>query len=303
MGELDLSIVVVNYNVKDLLEVCLRSVFASEGGLGLEVFVVDNCSVDGSADMVAAHFPKVRLIRSPHNGGYACGNNLALRTIASRGQLPRYVLLLNPDTRLPFDALKLMVDFMDAHPDAAASGPQLRRPDGSLDLACRRSFPSPSISFYRLLGLSKLLPRSERFARYNLTYRDPSEVMEVDSVVGAFMIVRGEVLRCVGLLDEDFFMYGEDLDWAFRIKAAGWRVLYNGAVTVLHHKGESSKQRSGRSVIAFYKAMLLFYRKHYARSTRFPINWLIVLAICLRAALVLTTLAPSRARGLLEADR
>jgi GT2 family glycosyltransferase len=300
---LDLSIVIVNYNVKDLLRVCLQSVFASQGSFHFDVFVVDNCSSDGSAAMVKAEFPQVALIESPANGGYAYGNNLALHSIAARPTLPRYVLLLNPDTRLPEDALAQMLAFLDGHPEAGAAGPRLVRPDGSLDLACRRTFPSPEVAFYRLLFLSRLFPRHPRFARYNLTAHDPAAVMEVDAVVGAFMMVRGEVLRRVGVLDESFFMYGEDLDWAFRIKATGWKVLYNGAVTVLHHKGESSKQQSGRSKLAFYHAMLVFYRKHYARTTRFPLNWLVVVGIYLRGALALTTLAPGKARGLLGGGR
>lgn len=300
---LDLSIVIVSYNVKELLRACLRSICASRGQFRYEVFVVDNCSRDGSASMVQAEFPTATLLESPVNGGYAYGNNLALRTIAVRPELPRYVLLLNPDTCLPEDALAGMLAFLDLHPEAGAAGPRLVRADGSLDLACRRSFPSPEVALYRMLGLSKLFPDNPRFARYNLTDRDPAEVMEVDSVVGAFMLVRGDVLRRVGLLDEAFFMYGEDLDWAFRIKSAGWKVLYNGAIRVLHHKGESSKQHSVRSVLAFYQAMLVFYRKHYAGTTRFPMNLLVVLGIYLRGALVLTALAPAKARGLLGGGR
>lgn len=299
----DLSIVIVNYNVRELLRACLRSVFASNGGLSYEVFVVDNCSQDGSAAMVREAFPTVALIQSPRNGGYAFGNNVALQLVAKRAVLPRYVLLLNPDTALPPNALVDMVDFLDQHPEAGAAGPQLVRPDGSLDLACRRSFPSPQVAFYRLLFLSKLFPRHPRFGRYNLTGHHPSEIMEVDSVVGAFMIVRGEVLHRVGLLDEAFFMYGEDLDWAFRIKASGWKVLYNGEVTVLHHKGESSKQRSMRSILAFYRAMLVFYRKHYARTTRFPLNWLVIAGIYLRGLLALTRVVPTMARGLIGGGR
>lgn len=300
---LDLSIVIVSYSVRDLLRICLRSIYASRGAFSYDVFVVDNCSHDGSTAMVQSEFPQVRLIESPVNGGYAHGNNLALRTIATGAELPRYVLLLNPDTHLPEDALAGMLEFLDCHLEAGAAGPRLVRADGSLDLACRRSFPSPEVALYRMLFLSKLFPDNPRFARYNLTSHDTAEVMEVDSVVGAFMLVRGEVLRRIGLLDESFFMYGEDLDWAFRIKGAGWKVLYNGAITVLHHKGESSKQRSARSTLAFYHAMLVFYRKHYARTTRFPLNLLVVLGIYLRGALVLTALAPAKARGLFGGGR
>jgi hypothetical protein len=174
-----------------------------------------------------------------------------------------------------------MLAFMDAHPEAGASGPKLVRADGSLDLACRRSFPTPEVSFYRMVGLSRLFPRSRRFGRYNLTYLDPDEQAEVDSVVGAFMLVRREVIRDVGLLDERFFMYGEDLDWALRIKRAGWKIYYYPAVTVLHYKGESSR-RSRRARFEFYRAMYLFYRKHYANETSRWLHWLILAGIALK---------------------
>lgn len=299
MLALDLSIVIVSYKVRDLLHTCLESLLASEGGLDFEVIVVDNCSRDGTVEMVRSRFPSVSVVASPVNGGYAYGNNLALRQLLARDDLPRYVLLLNPDTVLPPDALVQMVAFMDARPEVGASGPRLLRPDGSLDMACRRSFPSPEVALYRMLGLSKLFPRHRRFARYNLGFHDQQAVMEVDSVVGAFMLVRGAVFATVGLLDEAFFMYGEDLDWAFRIKAAGWPVMYNGGVTVIHHKGASSRQRSARSTLAFYNAMLIFYRKHYAKTTTFPMNWLVVGGIYVRGLFGLARLGPRKARTLL----
>ena len=284
----DLAVVIVSYKVRGLLRRCLASVLASDGGLGSEVYVVDNASHDGSAEMVRAEFPGVRLITSDHNGGFPFANNLALRLIReTHAAWPRYVLLLNPDTELDPTALARMVEFLDDHPEAGAAGPKLVRPDGSLDLACRRSFPSPEVSLYRMIGLSRLLPRSRRFGRYNLTFLDPDEVSEVDSVVGAFMMVRGALLDQVGLLDEGFFMYGEDLDWAYRMKARGWRVLYNGRVSVLHHKGASSGQRSRQSTVEFYRAMLVFFRKHYADKTCRPLRWAVVFAINASASLAL----------------
>ncbi len=287
---LDLSIVIVNYNVCGLLRNCLESLFHSQGYLTFEVIVVDNKSDDGSAEMVRTMFPQVLTIESPINGGYAYANNLALTQIIRRDKScwPRYVLLLNPDTVVPSGALEEMVSFMDAHQEAGAAGPKLVRQNGGLDLACRRSFPSPEVSLYRMLGLSKLFPRSRRFARYNLTYLSPDGVYEVDSVVGAFMLVRVAALAQVGLLDEDFFMYGEDLDWAYRFKEKGWKVLYNGRVEVIHYKGESSKQESIKPIFEFYRAMLVFYRKHYYESTAAPINLLIISAIVLRGAFAVT---------------
>lgn len=285
----DLAIVIVSYNVSALLRNCLHSLYCCEGGPTFETIVVDNRSGDGSPEMVRNAFPQVHVIESPVNGGYAYANNLALSQVLRRdgGSWPRYFLLLNPDTVVPPGALIAMLAFMDCHQDAGAAGPKLVRPNGSLDLACRRSFPSPEVSLYRMLGLSKLFPKNRRFARYNLTYLSPDDVYEVDSVVGAFMLVRSSALQQVGLLDENFFMYGEDLDWAYRIKERGWKVLYNGHVEVIHYKGESSKQRSVKSIFEFYRAMLVFYRKHYYRTTAAPVNWLVISAIYLRGALAL----------------
>jgi N-acetylglucosaminyl-diphospho-decaprenol L-rhamnosyltransferase len=285
----ELAIVVVAYNVCELLRACLRSIPRSATILPHEVWVVDNGSTDATSAMVREEFPSVRLIQAG-NVGYSRGNNLALRQILAStdgDSTPRYVLLLNPDTEPPPGAIDEMVQFLDAHPEAGVAGPRLVRVDGSLDLACRRSFPTPAVSFYHFVGLGRLFPGSRRFGRYNLTYLDQRAVAEVDSVVGAFMLVRGALLRSVGLLDEAFFMYGEDLDWALRIKRAGWNVLYNGAVTVVHHKRASSQQRSTQSLIAFYQAMLIFYQKHYAPQSILLLRWLVVIGIYLRAGLAL----------------
>ncbi len=279
-SEYDLGIVIVNYNTRDLLRRCLETVFASEG-VSFRLCVVDNASTDGSAAMVARDFPQVHLIANEENLGYPAANNQGLRAMGfERGQRgeARYALLLNPDTELPPDALAKMTAFLDAHPEAGIAGPRLVRPDGLLDLACRRAFPSPEVSFYRLTGLSRLFPRSRRFGRYNLTYLPEDETAEVDSVVGAYMQVRAEAIEQVGLLDESFFMYGEDLDWAFRVKAAGWKVYYYPEVTVLHVKRASSR-RSGRAQVEFWRAMEVFYRKHYAAQTPRPVHWLIIAAI------------------------
>ena len=297
---LDLGIVIVNYRTCDLLRECLQSIYESRGDFSFQVCVVDNCSQDGSCAMVGDEFPQVRLVESEINGGYAYANNLGLRALGfaqtsgsaqqCREKLsestPRYALLLNPDTLLPPSALQEILNFMEAHPEAGVAGPRLVLADGGLDLACRRSFPSPEVSFYRMLSLSKLFPKSRRFGRYNLTYLDPDEVAEVDSVVGAFMLVRAEALRQVGLLDESFFMYGEDLDWAYRIKKAGWKVYYNPQVTVLHYKRAASRH-SRKASYEFYRAMRIFYRKHYAATTPFWLHWLVLGGITLRGWLAM----------------
>ncbi len=307
----DLGIVIVTYNTRDLLQRCLETVYASVGPVTYHVTVVDNASEDGTVDMVRTLFPQARLIASPTNRGYPYGNNLGLiaygfrpidretrilssppnipvwekgqqraysELILESGPPPRYALLLNPDTELPPSALADMVVFLDARPRAGIAGPKLVRPDGSLDLACRRSFPTPEVSFYRMLGLHRIFPKSRRFGRYNMTFISPDKTIEVDSVVGAFMMVRREAIEQAGLLDEQFFMYGEDLDWAYRIKQQGWQVWYNAAVEVLHVK-EASSRRSRRARLEFYRAMMIFYRKHYAAHTPKPLHWLIVAGI------------------------
>jgi N-acetylglucosaminyl-diphospho-decaprenol L-rhamnosyltransferase len=287
---LDLGIVIVSYNTCDLLRTCLRSVYASQGDLDLKICVVDNASSDGSAEMVAAEFTQAQLIVNAENVGYPVANNQGLEAFGftdalnPQSQTPRFALLLNPDTKLPPDALARMLDFMDGHPDAGAAGPKLVLPDRSLDRACRRSLPTPEICFYKLMGLSRLFPRSQRFGRYNLTYLDPDRVTQVGSVVGAFMLVRAEAIAQVGLMDGRFFMYGEDLDWAYRIQAAGWKIYYNPAVTVLHVKRAASRY-SSRAQIEFYRAMDIFYRKHYAAQTPWWLHVLIVNAISLRQRL------------------
>lgn len=266
MALTDLSIVILNYNTCDHLRGCLQALRA-EGSTSLdggpilaEVLVVDNASADGSADMVAAEFPWVRLIRSPRNGGYAFGNNQALRV--ARGEA---VLLLNPDTLLPPGSLRALLDKLHEHPQAGIIGPKLLRPDGSMHLACRRSFPTPSVAFYRLTGLSRLFPKSRHFGRYNLTYIDPDIPIDVDSVCGACLLVRRAVVERIGLLDERFFMYGEDLDWCLRTRQAGWTVRYEPAVVVQHQHGAASRQRAFRTNFYFFRAMDLFYRKHYVQ--------------------------------------
>ena len=299
----DVAIVIVSYNVAPLLRECLKTVYASRD-VSFQVCVVDNHSQDDSVAMVRREFPEAIRIENPTNGGYAYANNRGLERLLGpstdeNAAPPRYVLLLNPDTELPPYALQHMVAFMDAHPKIGVVGPKLVRPDGSLDLACRRSFPTPSVSFYRMMGLSRLFPRSRRFARYNLTFLDPNTPSEVDSVVGAFMMVRTEVIRQVGLLDEAFFLYGEDLDWAYRIKERGWQVFYNPAVVVLHHKGESSRGESLLVTREFYRAMWVFFQKHYAPQTFFLWRWLIFSAIFFRGGLayLMNLIRPANKRG------
>ncbi len=300
----DIGIVIVNYNTVDDLRRCLISLQGNTGIERCRVVVVDNRSSDGSPDMVQCEHPWVwALICNPENVGYARANNIGLRQLGftqgePREGIPRYALLLNPDTVLPPDALQKMLAFMDAHPDVGIAGPKLVRPDGTLDWACRRSFPTPSISFYRLSGLSKLFPKSRRFGRYNLTFLDVDRQADVDAVVGAFMLIRREALEQAGLLDEAFFMYGEDLDLCYRVKAHGWRVVYYPVVTVLHVKGAASRKNSYQATRAFYQAMKIFHDKHYRAQTPMVINWLLDAGVALLGvrAVIANHLRPSGKR-------
>jgi len=277
----DLVIVILNYNTRDLLRDCLQSL-RSQSGLTFAVCVVDNASTDGSAEMVTAEFPEVALIHSGQNAGFSAGNNLGLRHFGLPERAwARYAMLLNPDTVVPAGALHRLVDFADGQPDVGIVGPKLVLPDGSLDKACRRSFPTPEVSFYRLVGLSALFPHSRRFGRYNLTYLDEDAQADVDAVVGACMMLRAEVIARIGLLDEQFFMYGEDLDWCLRARQAGYRVVYYPAVVVKHVKRAASS-RSARARYEFQRAMWLFYRKHYRASTHPLLDSFIRLGLALR---------------------
>lgn len=306
MNVLDLGIVIVNYNTREDLARCLDSIAASDGRYAYEAVVVDNGSQDGSAEMVRQRYPWARLIASERNGGYAYANNLGLRLLGYGVQgeaTPRYALLLNPDTILPPNALDTMIAYLDAHPQVGVAGPRLVRRDGSLDRACRRGFPTPSVSFYHLAGLSKLFPHSPRFGRYNMTYLDEHVETEVDAVVGAFMLMRSEALEQAGLLDESFFMYGEDLDLCYRIKQRGWQIRYVPQVTVLHIKGASSRKNSLQATMAFYDAMKIFHDKHYRAKTCFVVNWAVDLGVALlRAkALLINRLRPPERRHVASA--
>ncbi len=284
---IDLAIVIVNYNASALLSGCLTSVFASVGDFSYTVCVVDNGSSDDSVAMMRDRFPQAGLIVSETNLGFSAGNNLALRQLGLSDRQPlldrplaRYILLLNNDTVLPANALAGMIQFMDGRPELGVAGPRVRRPDGTLDLACRRSFPTPWVSFCRMTRLSRLFPRSKRFNAYNLSYLPEDAVHPVDSVVGAYMQVRTQAILEVGLLDEAYFMYGEDLDWAKRIKSAGWEVWYNGEVEITHVK-EASSRMSRKARRAFYEAMWIFYRKHYRANSSWLLDKLIWLSISL----------------------
>lgn len=272
-----LSIIIVNYNVRQFLENALTSLLRAMEGIGGEIFVVDNASEDGSVEMVREKFPGVRLIVNATNAGFARANNAALREASGR-----YILLINPDTIVQEDTLKVMVRFLDAHPDVGLAGCTILNPDGTLQLACRRSFPTPWVAFTKIMGLSTLFPRSRWFGRYNLTYRNPDETYEVEAISGSFMMIRREAYEKVGGLDEMFFMYGEDLDWCYRVRQAGFRVYYVHETKIIHYKGESTRRSDIDEIRVFYHAMQQFVEKHFSRSS--VVELLLTLGILLRAS-------------------
>ena len=256
-----LSVIIVNYNVRQFLENALASIARALEGIDGEVFVVDNASSDGSADMVRAKFPSVCLIESDRNLGFARANNVALQR--ARGE---FLLLINPDTVVQEDTFRVMLRFFAEVPDAGLAGCKILNPDGTFQLPCRRSFPTPWVAFTKIFGLSALFPKSRLFGRYNLTYLDEDETYPVEAIGGAFMMLRREAYEKSGGLDESFFMYGEDLDWCYRIGQAGYRVYYVHATKIIHFKGESTKRSDIDEIKHFYEAMQLFVRKHFNRS-------------------------------------
>lgn len=280
----DVSVAVVHYETPLELSECLASLKAATSTVEAQVFVIDNASRNFDERSVMSAMDDVVVVRNPRNVGFARAANQALQRAEGR-----YLLLLNPDTVLAPDVLRKMVDFMDARPDVGCATPRLVLPDGRLDLACRRSFPTPARAFYRLTLLSRLFARSRRFGQYNLTYLDEHDETEIDAPCGAFMMVRREVGDQVGLLDESYFMYGEDLDWSYRIKEAGWRVMYTPIATVMHHKRASSRQRRADAIRAFYQAMRIFYATHYEAHYPGVVNWLTYAGINMREAVELTS--------------
>lgn len=274
------SIVIINWKTPDLLAGCLRSIIEHTKNISYETFVVDNNSADGSVEMIRWHFPETKLTANDTNVGFAAACNQVIPS--ARGE---YILLLNPDTLLVDNSISTLALYMDNNPQCGAAGPKVLNPDGTLQLACRRAFPTPKASFYRLTYLSKLFPRHPEFARYNLTYADPDQEMPVDALSGSCMMVRNSAVKRIGLLDEDIFMFGEDIDWCWRLKQDGWTVNYVPAARIYHYHGASSRFRRVGATINLHKGMEVFYRKHFAGSRSPLINLFIYAAIWLRAGI------------------
>jgi GT2 family glycosyltransferase len=271
---MDLSVIILNYNTKQLLRDCLKSVLASTGPYKIETIVSDNGSTDGSVDMVKREFSSVRLLENNANLGFSKGNNVAIKQ--ARG---RHVLLLNSDTVVQPYAFAKMIVKADSDPQIGALGPKILLANGELDPSARRNFPNPANAFLRLFGLSRL-------SNYNITGPVDQE-MEVEAIMGACMLVPRDIIEKVGMLDEEFFFYGEDLDWCYRIKEAGFKIVYYPAAQILHLKSASSRNIPFKIVKVAYAAMKIFYRKHYAPRYPAPFNWLVYAGINLRMYLVM----------------
>ncbi len=277
-----ISVIVVNYNVEFFLEQCLNSVKKALENVSGEVFVVDNNSIDGSVEMVRLKFPEINLIANKDNRGFSKANNQAIEI--SQGE---YILLLNPDTVVEEDTFSKVISFMDNHPDAGGLGVRMLDGKGVFLPESKRGLPTPTVAFYKIFGLSKLFPKSKKFGQYHLGHLNELETNEVDILSGAFMLMRKEALNKVGLLDETFFMYGEDVDLSYRIQKGGYKNYYFPETRIIHYKGESTKKSSVNYVFVFYRAMVIFAEKHFSQKNAKLFSFLINCAIYFRASLAI----------------
>lgn len=287
-----LTVVIVNYNVRHYLEQCLLSLQKALENLEAEVYVVDNHSKDGSVEYLQPRFPSVTFITSQHNLGFARANNIAIRQSDSQ-----YVLLLNPDTIVTPEAISRSLAFMDEHPDAGALGLKMLRTDGSRAKESRRGLPTPLTAFYKMTGLCERFPNHPKLGKYYMSYLPWDAPCEIEVVSGAYCMLRRETLSQVGLLDEDYFMYGEDIDLSYRILKGGWKNWYIPE-HILHYKGESTQKSSFRYVHVFYEAMLIFFKKHYSAASW----WLTIpikLAIYAKASTALLGMITDKARQMM----
>jgi len=257
-----ISIVIVNYNVRDFLVNALGSLQKSLRNISHEIFVVDNASIDDSVPVLKKDYPDISLLENNENLGFAKANNLALKKCSGE-----FILLLNPDTLVGEDTIGEMIGFFERTPSAGVAGCKILNADGTLQLACRRSYPTPWSSFSKLSGLSSFFPKSKLFGKYNMTFMDPDKTYEVEALSGSFMMFRKAVYDDIGGLDESFFMYGEDLDWFYRAYQSGWKIFYVHSTQIIHFKGESTKKSDFDAVKKFYEAMHLFVKKHYKSTS------------------------------------
>jgi GT2 family glycosyltransferase len=278
---LEISVIIVNYNTHGYILLTLESVFRAIKNFKTEVIVVDNASTDGSVAEVQRYYPQTAIIQNPRNAGFAVANNIGLRR--ARGD---FVLLLNPDTVVPGDVFELLVAFMNKNPDVGVAGCKILNADCTFSVDSRHSVPSPMTALWKQLGFNRLFPKSKIFGRYNLTYLDPDETYPVDAISGSFMFLRRQIIEQVGLLDEEFFMYGEDLDYCYRINQTTWKVYYFAGTVILHYKGESTNKNTFRYSWNFSRSLFLFYRKHFRYHFSFLMHGIVLLGVSLRSVLV-----------------
>ncbi|MFT7611538.1 MAG: GT2 family glycosyltransferase [Parvicellaceae bacterium] len=279
-----LSVIIVNYNVEYFLEQCINAAQKALLKTSGEIIVVDNNSIDRSVEMVQQKFPEILLIANKENTGFSMANNQAMRI--AKGE---YVLLLNPDTVVEEDTFFKCVEFMDQHPDAGGLGVKMIDGMGRFLPESKRGLPTPWVAFYKIFGLSTIFNKSKKFGKYHLSYLDMDETHEVEILSGAYMMMRKSALDKVGLLDEDFFMYGEDIDLSYRIIKGGYKNYYFHDTRIIHYKGESTKKSSVNYVFVFYRAMIIFAKKHFSEKNANWFSFLINIAIYLRAGLAMTS--------------
>ncbi len=276
-----ISVIIVNYNVKEYLAQAIISIKRSLKNIKHDIWLVDNNSVDGSVAFIRKEYPEVKIIENKENVGFGKANNQALKK--AKGQ---YIVFLNPDTVVQEDTFTKLLDFFGNTPDAGAATCKIINPDGSFSVDCRHSIPTPLIALWQVLGLSKLFPKSRIFGQYNLTYLDPDHIHTVPAISGSFMMVKREVLKNVGYFDERFFMYCEDIDLCHRINEKGFKIYYTPTTQIIHYKGESTKKDKLDYVITFNRSLYIFFEKYYAPSSLFLFRWIVALGIFMRGIFI-----------------
>jgi GT2 family glycosyltransferase len=275
----ELSVVIINFNAKQYLHNCISSVISElNSHVDHEVIVVDDASTDGSPQMVKEDYSSVKLIENERNLGFVASNNIGIKAASGK-----FIFCLNNDTVVKDGAIKGLVNFMKAHPDAGAIGPKLLNSDGTIQYQCRRSFPTPLNSFFYFSGISRFFPKSKTISSYLMTYLDDAETIKVDSLCGAAMMVTRDVVASVGPMDEDYFMYGDDIDWCYRIKKAGWNIYYHPQAEIFHYGGRGgSRSMPFKSLYRYYRAMAVYHKKHNAGRHFFILNCLVYTAIWMK---------------------
>ncbi|SHK24285.1 glycosyltransferase family 2 protein [Tepidibacter formicigenes] len=283
-----LSIIIVNFKTYELTKQTINSIIQNENNISYEIILVDNASNDGSIEKLEKDFRKeinnnvIKIIKNKENLGFSKANNIGIKI--SKGE---YILTLNSDTVIVDDCLNKCLKYIKKDNNIGALGCKVLLPDGKLDKPCKRGFPTPQASLFYMLKLDKLFSNIKKFGQYNLTYLDENEINEVDSLVGAFMIIPKKIINEVGMLDEDFFMYGEDIDWCYRIKKSGYKIIYYPGAKIIHYKGSSAKKKRFKTIYEFHRAMYLFYNKHYKKEYNILVTFTVYLGIIIKLILSL----------------